>query len=352
MTELRHEQIVVTRGVRSLLPIIVAVHSTALGQAAGGCRLWRYPTWRDGLDDALRLSEAMTLKSSLAGLPLGGGKSVIALPLDHELSAEQRRAVMLDLGDVVESFGGRFGVAEDVGTTADDMLIVAERTRFAYCLPTSEGGVGEPSEPTAVGVYAAIRATCEHLFGTPVPAGRRFVIVGLGQVGSRLARRLAADGAVLTVTDIDERKRALAAELHASWVSPTDATALPTDILVPAALGGLVTAAVVDQLQCRAVVGPANNQLASDDVADLLAARGIVWAPDFLVNAGGVIFGALADAGGLAPAEAMVRVKEVGATLKRIYTMARGDAVTPYAAAVKLARDRVAAAEAAQVQPA
>src|ERR1700716_2307173 len=122
MTELRHEQVVITAGARSHLPIIVAVHSTALGQAAGGCRLWRYPTWREGLDDALRLSEAMTLKSALAGVQLGGGKSVIALPMDFELIDEQRRAVMLDLGDVVESLGGRYGVAEDVGTTAEDML--------------------------------------------------------------------------------------------------------------------------------------------------------------------------------------------------------------------------------------
>jgi leucine dehydrogenase len=294
----------------------------------------------------------MTLKSALAGLDLGGGKCVIALPPDAALSAEDRRAVMLDLGDVVESLGGRFGVAEDVGTTAEDMLVVSERTRFAYCLPADQGGAGEPSEPTAIGVYASIRATCEELFGDPSPAGRRFTIVGLGQVGSRLARRLTADGAVLTVTDIDAGKRSLADELHATWVRPDVALDQGTDILVPAALGGLLAAPIVPKLDCRAVVGPANNQLASDDVADQLAARGILWAPDFVVNAGGVIFGALVDAQGMDPSEAMVHVEDIGDTLRRVFALAVRDMVTPFAAAVKLALERVNAAEAAALQPA
>jgi leucine dehydrogenase len=344
VTELAHEQVVITRGQRSRLTIIVAVHSTVLGQAAGGCRLWQYPSWREALDDALRLSEAMTLKSALAGLDLGGGKCVISLPLNTTLDADERRQVMLDLGDVVESLGGRFGVAEDVGTTAEDMLIVSERTRFAYCLPTDQGGVGEPSEPTAVGVYACIQATCEMLFGDPAPAGRRFTIIGLGQVGGRLFRRLAADGAVLTVTDIDTGKRLLAEELGATWVSPDAALDAPTDVLVPAALGGVLTPAVASRLACRAVVGPANNQLESDEVADRLAARGILWAPDFVVNAGGVIFGALADAKSMAPAEAMVRVEDIGNTLRRIYALATDESVTPFAAAVTLARARIGAA--------
>lgn len=352
MAELTHEQVVITRGARSRVTIIVAIHSTALGQAAGGCRLWHYPSWREGLVDALRLSEAMTLKSALAGLNLGGGKCVIALAPGAVLSAEDRRDVMLDLGDVVDSLGGRFGVAEDVGTTAEDMLIVSERTRFAYCLPADQGGAGEPSEPTAIGVYASIGATCEEVFGDPSPAGRRFTIVGLGQVGSRLARRLAADGAVLTVTDIDAGKRALADELGATWVMPDEAWERATDVVVPAALGGVLTPPVVSRLDCRAVVGPANNQLLSDDVADQLAARGIVWAPDFVVNAGGVIFGALVDVQRADPAEANVRVEAIGDTLRRIFALAANEKVTPFAAAVRLARERVSAAEAAALQPA
>ena len=345
---MEHEKVVITRGERSDLPVIVAVHSTALGQAAGGCRMWHYPTWQDGLADALRLSEAMTLKSSLAGLSLGGGKSVIALPPGHQLSADQRRAVMLDLGDVVESLAGSYGVAEDVGTTAEDMAVVAERTRFAYCLPAAQGGSGEPSAPTAVGVHQAIRATCAQLYGDPSPAGRRFTLVGVGQVGSRLARLLADDGASLTLSDVDASKQLLASELGAAWGDPAEAMFGETDVLVPAALGGVFTAEVVGRLRCRAVVGPANNQLVSEDVADAFGEHGVLWAPDFVVNSGGVIFGSLVDAQHVAPDVAMAKVEQIGATLAHVYADADSRGVTPYAAAVGLARQRVAAADAAR----
>jgi leucine dehydrogenase len=344
MGALEHERVVVVQGQRTGLTIIIAVHSTALGQAAGGCRMWRYASWRDGLDDALRLSQAMTWKSALAGLPLGGGKSVIALPPAYELNPDERRNVMLDLGDVVESLGGAYGVAEDVGTTAEDLLVASERTRYAYCLPESAGGSGEPSAPTAVGVYEAIRATCEHVFGADTVAGRTFTVIGLGQVGGRLARRLATDGAQLTVTDIDPTKRTVADELGARWIEPDGAYAEPCDVLVPAALGGVLTPAVVESLRCRAIVGPANNQLADDDVAELVAARGIVWAPDFVVNAGGVVYGALVDVGGVSPDDALAKVREIGATLRRVYALAAETATTPAAAALSLARQRVAAA--------
>jgi len=345
MEPFEHERVVVTRGERTGLTIIIAVHSTALGQAAGGCRMWRYASWRDGLDDALRLSMAMTWKSALAGLPLGGGKSVIALPPDFELSAETRRDVMLDLGDLVDSLGGTYGVGEDVGTTAEDMLVVSERTKYAYCLPESQGGSGEPSAPTAVGVYAAIRATCEHVFGEDKVTDRRFTIVGLGQVGGRLARRLASDGATLRVTDIDATKRALAEEIGATWIDLADAYSDGADVVVPAALGAVLTRELVPTLRCRAIVGPANNQLATEDVADLLAARGIVWAPDFVVNAGGVIHGALVDVGGQSHDEAIEQVEQIGMTLRRVFDLAAEHDTTPEAAALGLARARVDAAK-------
>src|SRR5580700_9976194 len=265
---LEHERVEIVVGERSGLPVIVAVHSTALGQAVGGCRLWRYRDWRDALDDALRLSEAMTLKCALANLPLGGGKSVIALSPESELTPERRRSAMLDLGDAVDTFGGTYGVGEDVGTTAEDMLIARERTRYAYCLPESEGGAGEPSEPTAEGVRAAIAVTLEQAFGTGEVSGRRIAIIGLGQVGSRVARRLAASGADLLVCDIDASKRRLAEELGASWIDPETALQADVDLLVPAALGGLLTRASVPALRCAAIAGPANNQLAEEGVAD------------------------------------------------------------------------------------
>ncbi len=341
---LEHERVAIVVGKRSALPVIVAVHSTALGQAVGGCRLWRYRDWREALEDALRLSEAMTLKCALAGLPLGGGKSVIALAPDSELSSERRRAAMLDLGDAVDAFGGSYGVGEDVGTTAEDMLIARERTRYAYCLPESQGGAGEPSEPTAVGVRAAIGVTLEQALGTTDASGRRISIIGLGQVGSRVARRLAADGADLLVSDVDPSKRKLADELGATWTDPETALRAEVDVLVPAALGGILTADSVAMLRCAAIAGPANNQLADDSVADVLRDRGILWAPDFVVNAGGVIYGSAMEFEGCSRETAIARVDAVADSLDAVFSAAREHAITPLAAARRVAEERLSAA--------
>ena len=344
MSDLAHEKVIAARGPRSGLPVIVAVHSTALGQAVGGCRMWRYDDWRDGLTDALRLSSAMTLKCALAGLPLGGGKSVIALPPGLELTAALRRAVLHDLGDVIESLGGLYGVGEDVGTTAEDMATVAERTRYAYGLPEASGGTGEPSAPTAIGVYESLRVTAEAVWGTPDLAGRRITIIGLGQVGSRLAALLKDDGAKLTVTDVDPTKQELSTSLGAEWRSPEEALTAETDILVPAALGGLLTPQTVESIRCAAIAGPANNQLSEDSVANQLAARGVLWAPDFLVNAGGVVFGFEMELGSKDPDVATAAVLRIGATLRDVFSRAETDGTTPLAAALTVAGDCVAAA--------
>jgi leucine dehydrogenase len=342
---LEHERVSISVGERSALPVIIAVHSTVLGHAVGGCRLWRYRDWREGLEDALRLSEAMTLKCALAGLPLGGGKSVIALAPDSELSSDRRRAAMLDLGDAVDAFGGSYGVGEDVGTTAEDMLIARERTQYAYCLPASQGGAGEPSEPTADGVLDAIGVTLERAFGTPEVAGRRITVIGLGQVGSRVARSLAADGAELFVSDIDAGKRALAEELGAGWTDqPDEAFRAEADLLVPAALGGLLTETSVADLRCAAIAGPANNQLSDDGVADALHARGIVWAPDFVVNAGGVIYGNAMEMEGCSREEAIARVGAIAGSLAAVFAAAEEHSITPLAAARRVATERLQAA--------
>ncbi len=341
---LDHEKVLVSSGARSGLPVVVAVHSTVLGQAVGGCRMWRYDDWTLGLEDALRLSSAMTMKCALAGLPLGGGKTVIALPHDVVLTPDLRRDVLHDLGDLIESLGGAYGVGEDVGTTAEDMAVVGERTRWAYGQPESSGGSGEPSAPTAVGVYESLRVTCERLFGTSDLSGRTVSVLGLGQVGSRLASQLASEGAKLTVSDIDLSKQQLAAELGAEWVDLETAALADVDVLVPAALGGLLTAELVPQLRCRSIVGPANNQLATDDVADLLAAHGVLWAPDYLVNAGGVVSGFHLEMGSKDPATAHAAVTAIGATLRDVYDRAEADGVVPLAAARSVALDRIAGA--------
>ncbi len=342
---LEHERVAIAVGERSGLPVIVAVHSTVLGQAVGGCRLWRYTDWRVALDDALRLSEAMTLKCALAGLALGGGKSVIALAPDSDLTPERRRAAMLDLGDAVDAFGGSYGVGEDVGTTAEDMLIARERTRYAYCLPESQGGAGEPSEPTAEGVRLAIGVTLQQALGTAELSGRRIAIIGLGQVGSSVARRLAAGGAELVVSDIDASKRRLAEELGASWAEPDEALRAEVDLLVPAALGGVLTGDSVAMLRCAAIAGPANNQLTDDSVADVLQERGILWAPDFVVNAGGVIYGSAMEMDGCSRVEAIARVGAITGTLGAVFSEAEELSITPLEAARRVAAERLEAAQ-------
>lgn len=332
-----HEQLLVSCGKRSGLPIAVAVHSTRLGAALGGCRLWSYPSWQDGVRDVLRLSASMTVKCAVAGLPAGGGKSVIALADGQRLDTRQRRAALLDLGDLVDSLGGCYRTAEDVGTNTADMAVVRERT------PHVLGVAGEPAEPTAQGVFAAFQATVMRLTGGTDLTGLRVTISGLGQVGSRLARMLAVRGAVLAVTDVDPDKQAIAAELDATWVLPADALAMPADVLVPAGVGGVLTAEVIDALQCRAVVGPANNQLADDDGDVRLAGRGILWAPDFVANAGGALYAILREAEGYQLADVEARVRGIGSTVTDVFDRAERDGVTTLAAAQRLASERLAA---------
>ena len=339
-----HERVLITRGPRSGLTIIVAVHSTRLGQALGGARLWRYGHWTDGLADALRLSQAMTMKNAAAGLARGGGKSVVAIPAGVTLDDAQKRDAMLDLGDAVESLGGAYMTAEDVGTSAELMAVVHERTEHVCGLPPEQGGVGEPADATAAGVHASIIATLGHVFGSTDATGRHLVISGLGQVGGRLARSLAAAGARLTVTDVADDKRALADELGAAWVDPADAHRVEADVFVPCGLGGVLTPDVVDELRVRAVVGAANNQLASRDVARLLTERRIVWAPDFVVNAGGVIYLDVASEPDADQAALDARIAGIGDTVASVLHDAEQRGSTTLEAAERLARARLDAA--------
>ena len=271
LPDFHHERVETLTGRRSGLFIAVALHSSVLGSALGGARLWSYPHWSDALGDALRLSAAMTLKNAAAGLDAGGGKSVIALPPGTQLDAERRRAAFLDLGDAVESMHGLYRTAEDVGSTTEDMLTVSERTNHVVGLPEAGGGSGEPAGPTSLGVYESLRATLERVTGSPDVADRRITISGMGQVGSRLAVRLSTEGARLTVTDVNPGKRDLALQLGAAWIAPGEEHLVPADVFVPAGIGGLLTDEVIDALDARAVCGPANNPLADHSGAERLA---------------------------------------------------------------------------------
>ncbi len=341
LPDFTHERVEVMTGRRSGLFLTVALHSSVLGSALGGARLWTYPSWGDALGDALRLSAAMTLKNAAAGLDAGGGKSVIGLPEGTVLDADRRRAAFLDLGDAVESLGGLYRTAEDVGSTTEDMLVVSERTAHVVGLPEAGGGSGEPAGPTSLGVYASLVATLERALGGGDVAGRRITIAGLGQVGSRLAQRLASEHAALTVTDVNPAKRALAAELGAAWVEPGDAHLVPSDVFVPAGIGGVLTDDVIDALDTRAVCGPANNPLADRSGAERLARRGILYAPDFVVNAGGVIYLDLEAKQLGTRDEIMGRVAGIGDTVRRVFDEAEARGVTPLAAAEGIAAERL-----------
>jgi leucine dehydrogenase len=339
-----HERVLITTGARSGLIITVAVHSTRLGQALGGARMWQYATWSDAVADALRLSTAMTLKNAAAGLGRGGGKSVIQLPLGTALTDAQKRDAMLDLGDAIESLDGVYMTAEDVGTNANLMDVVAERTRHVCGLPPEKGGVGEPAEATAAGVYAGIRATLESIFGSREVAGRHIVVSGLGQVGGRLAVALAGAGARLSVTDVNLEKKKLATELGARWVDAADAHRVEADLFVPCGLGGVLNQPVISELNVLGVVGAANNQLASPECAAALDDRGILWAPDFVVNAGGVIYLALASEPDADLGAVAARVDAIGDTVAGIFADARSQGMTTLAAAERLAAARLNAA--------
>jgi leucine dehydrogenase len=338
---LDHEELLVRRGPRSGVFCIVGVHSTVLGPGLGGCRLWRYEDTRAAVRDALRLSSAMTLKAAAAGLPLGGGKGVIALR-GPAPTGSARRNLLLDFGETVDALGGRYLTAEDVGTATRDMAVIARATRYVTGLPRARGGSGDPSPATAVGVEAAILATCERAFGTASVKGRSVAVVGLGHVGLRLARALARRGARLVVADIDRAKRAEAGRLGARWMTPARAMTAPVDVLVPCALGGVLDEETVPALQAPAVAGAANNQLAHDDLAEALRARGVLWAPDFVCNAGGIINIAVElEPEGYDPRRAGERVRGVADTLRAVLDAA-GTATTPLAAAKALAARRLA----------
>jgi leucine dehydrogenase len=330
----------VNRGTRSGCFTFVAVHSTARGPALGGCRMWRYDDARAAMRDALLLSRAMTYKSAVAGLPLGGGKGVIMVrgPID----ARRRKAALLDFGDTVDELDGRYITAEDVGTSAKDMATIAERTNHVTGLSRRRGGSGDPSPWTAVGVDAAIRASLEHKLGSADPKGRTVVVSGLGHVGAALAKLLTRAGAKLVVTDIDRSRKQVAEQLGARWVTPARALTLSADVFAPCALGGVLDHESVPALQVPIVAGAANNQLADDPIADLLAERGILWAPDFVANAGGIInISVELGRGGYDPGRARTKVEGVGDTLREVYELARSEGDTPFGAALALAHRRV-----------
>jgi leucine dehydrogenase len=313
------------------------------GPALGGCRLWSYPDSRSAVRDALRLSRAMTYKSAVADLPLGGGKGVIMLPDGMPtLSSRRRKAALEDFGETVERLDGRYITAEDVGISSRDMAVIAERTTHVTGLSRRRGGSGDPSPFTALGVQEAIQVACERVFGTPDLRGRTIAVLGLGHVGGRLARACTKAGAELVLSDIDPGKRELAQKLGVRWADPARALFADVDVVAPCALGGILDHESIPRLRCAVVAGSANNQLADDSLADLLRAHGILWAPDFVANAGGLINVAEElQPRGYNAARARRRVQGITRTLHEVFGEAERTGTTPLTAATLLARRRL-----------
>lgn len=329
-----HEQVLVGVDPACGYVGVIAVHSTALGRAVGGTRLWSYPSRQAAIEDALRLSRAMTLKCAVAGLPMGGGKSVIV----GNTPGFRRDDALRAHGRLIERLGGRYAAGEDVGTTPDDMERIREETTHVGGLAA---GAGDPSPYTAQGVVRAMRAAAAHLWGTDDLAGRRIAIQGCGSVGGHLARLLAAAGAELVVADVDDaRARRVADACGARVVAPEEVLTSEVDVVSPCALGGVLDEETVSRLRARAVVGAANEQLRGETVADLLHARGIVYVPDFVANAGGVISGAQ-DLCGWSPGEVRDQVERISDTVGAILAAAAAEDRSPYRVALALAEERL-----------
>ncbi|HEX8804365.1 MAG TPA: Glu/Leu/Phe/Val dehydrogenase dimerization domain-containing protein, partial [Acidimicrobiales bacterium] len=333
------EQVAYCHDQSSGLRAIVAIHSTALGPGLGGTRFFPYASEHDALVDVCRLAKGMTYKHAVCGNDLGGGKAVII----GDPRTAKTEALLRAYGRFVEGLGGRYLTAEDVGTTQADMDIVRRETRHVTGNSEAVGGSGDPSPATAVGVLWAMRAVAERLWGTPSLAGRHVCIAGVGKVGAALAAHLDAEGAKLTVADVDEAALGAVADRHgAATVPPEAAHAVPCDIFAPCALGAVLNAGTIPELHCDAVVGSANNQLAGPADAERLRHRNIVYAPDFVANAGGVIN--IADeADGYDRVRAYGRIEGIRDTLLRVFDRAAADGSTTTQAAERLAEERIAA---------
>jgi leucine dehydrogenase len=279
-----HEQVVFCHDVASGLKAIISIHNTGRGPSLGGCRMWPYENEEAALTDALRLSRGMTYKSALAGLPFGGGKSVII----GDPRRDKSEALFRAMGRFVESLGGRYRIAEDVGISVEDIEIVARETRFVAGV--SAGGSGDPSPATAYGVFRGIEAAVKHRLGRPSLEGVGVAVQGLGHVGQYLCRYLSEAGARLVVSDIDrERVEAMVQSLGAAVVAPDAVIEAPVEVYAPCALGATLNDQTIPRLRCQVVAGSANNQLAEPRHGRALKERGILYAPDYVINAGGII---------------------------------------------------------------
>ncbi|MCC6416908.1 MAG: Glu/Leu/Phe/Val dehydrogenase [Gemmataceae bacterium] len=341
ISTLGHEQVVLCSLPEVGLRAIIAGHDTTLGPAGGGLRMWQYADDRAALTDALRLSRGMTYKYAAAGLNLGGGKAVII----GDPKTQKTEGLIRAFGRFMSRMGGLYLTGEDVGITLEDLVVLRSETPYVITMPEENGGVGPIAPATAVGTLEGIKAAVEAAYGTPDIKGKRAAVQGVGAVGGEVVRELVNAGAVVTATDIDAaRLEAFRKELGIEAVSPDAIYDVDCEIFSPCALGATINEQTLPRLKAKVIAGCANNQLATPAVGDEVYAKGIIYAPDYIINAGGATIDAdRLQPGGFNRERAMVAVRAIGGRVAEALRISRDENVPSYIAADRLAERRLAA---------
>jgi len=339
-----HEMVLAFRDEKARLKGFIAVHSTALGPAFGGCRMWPYADETSAIRDVLRLSRGMSYKNAMAGLPYGGGKAVIVA----DPRSDKSPALFKAFGRAINRLGGAYITAEDVGVTVADMRLVAKVTDHVGGIPQDDGGYrgGDPSPLTALGVFAGIKATAASASGTDNLSGKVVAVQGVGNVGYNLCKLLHEVGARLKVSDISQENVTRAkAEFGAEMIEPASFFETAADIIAPCALGGVLNKQSIPLIQAKIIAGAANNQLATQADGDRLQNRGILYAPDYVINAGGIISVAAERDDSATRQSVLAQIEEIGPRLANIYNHADKTGRPPHEVADELAREMIRAAD-------
>jgi leucine dehydrogenase len=333
-----HEQIVFCHDKDTGLKAIIGIHNTVLGPALGGTRMWKYANEWEALNDVLRLSRGMTFKSAISGLNLGGGKAVII----GDSKIDKTPEMITSFGKYVNSLSGRYITAEDVGTTTADMDLIRDVTPYVTGISEERGGSGNPSPVTAYGVYMGMKAAAMHQFGSDKLAGKKILVQGTGHVGETLIDYLTKEGALVQISDINEaRMQEVSAKYGATVFAGDDVYSADVDIYAPCALGATINDDTINKIKAKVIAGAANNQLANDIVhGKILQEKGILYAPDFLINAGGII-NVYAEIVGYDKAEAMRRTENIYNTTLEIFNVAESKGITTQQAAMAIAQQRI-----------
>ena len=347
MEKYEYEQLVFCQDKASGLKAIIAIHDTTLGPALGGTRMWTYDSEEAAIEDALRLAKGMTYKNAAAGLDLGGGKTVIIGDPKKDKNPELFRA----FGRFIQGLNGRYITAEDVGTTTEDMDLIHLETEFVTgTSPTSPDAAGNPSPITAYGIYKGIKATAKETFGSDSLEGKTIAVQGVGNVAYSLCEYLHDEGAELIVTDINEAAVQRAVEAFgATAVGPDEIYGVECDIFTPCALGGVINDETIPQFKAKMIAGSANNQLAEEKHGDIIHEMGIVYAPDYVINAGGVI-NVADELAGYNKERALKKVEVIYSNLERVFEISRRDNIPTYVAADRMAEERIKAKQESRSQ--